>query len=129
VSLVGETGAALEAIIGDVEDISKNVVAIVEAAREQSIGLGEINTAVGTIDQGTQQNAAMVEETSAASISLAQQAEELNALLATFRLGHGAAGARPASRQPAASAAAAPAPVRASRAPLASHGSAALAAQ
>lgn len=131
VTLVGETGAALEAIIGDVEEISKNVVAIVEASREQSTGLGEINTAVGTIDQGTQQNAAMVEETSAASVSLAQQAEELNALLATFQLGHGAAGAKPGSRQPGRgpAAAATPAPVRAGRPLLASHGSAALAAQ
>ncbi len=129
VTLVGETGAALEAIIGDVEEISKNVVAIVEASREQSTGLGEINTAVGTIDQGTQQNAAMVEQTSAASVSLAQQAEELNALLATFQLGHAAAGAKPGSRQPGRVAAATAAPARAGRPLLASHGSAALAAQ
>lgn len=95
VTLVGETGIVLEAIIADVEEINENVIAIVEASREQSTGLGEINTAVGTIDQGTQQNAAMVEETSAASVNLALQAEELNALLATFQLGRGSAGATP----------------------------------
>lgn len=88
VSLVGETGTALQTIIGDVQEISGHVLAIVEASREQSTALGEINTAVGTIDQGTQQNAAMVEETSAASVNLASQAEELNQLLSTFQLGN-----------------------------------------
>ncbi|MFK0206335.1 methyl-accepting chemotaxis protein [Agrobacterium sp. NPDC090283] len=86
VALVGETGAALQTIIGDVQEISGHVLAIVEASREQSTALAEINTAVSTIDQGTQQNAAMVEETSAASVNLASQAEQLKALLATFRL-------------------------------------------
>ena len=86
VALVGETGTALQTIIGDVQEISGHVLAIVEASREQSTALAEINTAVSTIDQGTQQNAAMVEETSAASVSLAGQAEQLKALLATFRL-------------------------------------------
>lgn len=85
VALVGETGAALQTIIGDVQEVSGHVLAIVEASREQSTALGEINTAVSTIDQGTQQNAAMVEETSAASVNLASQAEQLKALLATFR--------------------------------------------
>jgi methyl-accepting chemotaxis protein len=94
VSLVGETGAALETILKDVREISEHVVAIVEASREQSTALAEINTAVGTIDQGTQQNAAMVEETSAASQSLASEAQQLNALLRTFRLG------APAMHQP-----------------------------
>lgn len=92
VALVGDTGAALQAIIDDVKEVSGNIVAIVEASREQSTALSEINTAVGTIDQGTQQNAAMVEETSAASQNLASEAEQLNQLLATFRLGHAPAG-------------------------------------
>ncbi|WP_312417375.1 PAS domain-containing methyl-accepting chemotaxis protein [Shinella sp.] len=87
VKLVGETGAALEQIIRDVQEVSSNVVAIVEASREQSTGLAEINSAVGTVDQGTQQNAAMVEQTSAASANLASQSQALNALLATFELG------------------------------------------
>lgn len=86
VALVGETGVALQTIIGDVQEISGHVLAIMEASREQSTALAEINTAVSTIDQGTQQNAAMVEETSAASVSLAGQAEQLKALLATFRI-------------------------------------------
>ena len=89
VALVGETGTALQTIIGDVQEINGHVLAIVEASREQSTALGEINTAVSTIDQGTQQNAAMVEETSAASVNLANHAEELKALLANFRLESG----------------------------------------
>ncbi len=100
VSLVDETGAALEAIVREVQEINGHVNAIVLAAREQSTGLQEINTAVNTMDQGTQQNAAMVEEQTAASHGLASEAAALNALLAQFRLGHGAAthAASPARR-------------------------------
>ena len=90
VSLVDETGAALEAIVREVQEINGHVNAIVLAAREKSTGLQEINTAVNTMDQGTQQNAAMVEEQTAASHGLASEAAALNALLAQFRLGHGA---------------------------------------
>ncbi|TBZ01354.1 PAS domain S-box protein [Rhizobium leguminosarum bv. viciae] len=86
VGLVGETGKALEAIVAQVGDINGNVVAIVEASREQATGLKEINQAVNTLDQATQQNAAMVEESTAASHSLAREAETLRVLLARFRL-------------------------------------------
>ena len=87
VMLVGQAGEALQTIAREVEEISDNVVAIVEAAREQSTGLNEINIAVNRIDQGTQQNAAMVEETTAASHKLASEAASLNELLAQFKLG------------------------------------------
>lgn len=97
VKLVGETGSALEQIIGDVQEISNHVIAIVEASREQSTGLAEINAAVSTVDQGTQQNAAMVEQTSATCANLASQSQELKALLATFQLGGNPASARPTS--------------------------------
>jgi len=86
VSLVGETGKALDAIVAEVQEINQHVHAIAEASREQSIGLQEINTAVNTMDQGTQQNAAMVEESTAASHSLATEAAALNNLLGQFRL-------------------------------------------
>ncbi|HBF31449.1 PAS domain-containing methyl-accepting chemotaxis protein [Rhizobium sp.] len=85
VSLVGETGKALTGILGEVQEINRNVGAIVEASHEQASGLKEINKAVNTMDQNTQQNAAMVEESSAASHSLAQQAENLRELLTQFR--------------------------------------------
>ncbi|WP_208248949.1 methyl-accepting chemotaxis protein [Rhizobium sp. T1470] len=86
VSLVGETGKALDAIVHEVQEINKHVDAIAEAAREQSTGLHEINTAVNTMDQGTQKNAAMVEESTAASHKLATEAATLNNLLDQFKL-------------------------------------------
>ncbi|MGO7535907.1 methyl-accepting chemotaxis protein [Rhizobium leguminosarum] len=86
VSLVGETGKALDSIVQEVQEINQHVHAIAEASREQSIGLQEINTAVNTMDQGTQQNAAMVEESTAASHNLATEASALNNLLGQFRL-------------------------------------------
>ncbi|NKL81140.1 methyl-accepting chemotaxis protein [Rhizobium leguminosarum] len=86
VSLVGETGKALDSIVQEVQEINQHVHAIAEASREQSIGLQEINTAVNTMDQGTQQNAAMVEESTAASHNLATEAAALNNLLGQFRL-------------------------------------------
>ncbi|TCR89933.1 PAS domain-containing methyl-accepting chemotaxis protein [Rhizobium sp. BK376] len=87
VSLVGETGRALEEIVKQVGEIDTNVSAIVIAAREQATGLKEINNAVNAMDQGTQQNAAMVQQTTTASHSLAQEAENLRNLLSQFRFG------------------------------------------
>ncbi|TKT57063.1 PAS domain S-box protein [Rhizobiaceae bacterium LC148] len=87
VDLVGQTGTALREIVGQVAEIHGNVAAIVEASREQSTGLKEINHAVNLMDQATQQNAAMVEETTAASHSLAGEAESLRKLLAQFDIG------------------------------------------
>ncbi|MBZ5769106.1 methyl-accepting chemotaxis protein, partial [Rhizobium sp. VS19-DR129.2] len=102
VELVGRTGQSLEQIVKEVEEIDQNVRAIVEAAREQSTGLAEINTAVNTIDQGTQQNAAMVEQSTAASYSLTKEVAALNDLLGQFNLrtssGGFAANASPTAR-------------------------------
>jgi len=85
VALVDQTGRALQTIVGQVGEIDTNVAAIVVAAREQATGLKEINTAVNSMDQNTQQNAAMVEETTAASNSLADEADSLRELLTQFR--------------------------------------------
>lgn len=87
VTLVGDTGKALQEIVGQVLQVDQNVGAIVEASREQATGLKEINIAVNTMDQGTQQNAAMVEETSAAAHSLAREAERLFELIGQFKIG------------------------------------------
>jgi methyl-accepting chemotaxis protein len=89
VALVDRTGKALETIVADVQKINVNVTSIVTAAREQSTGLSEINHSVNQMDQGTQQNAAMVEQTTAASHGLATQAAALNELLGQFKLGNG----------------------------------------
>lgn len=87
VSLVGETGTALQEIVTQVQHVDGNVSAIVEASKEQATGLKEINTSVNTMDQGTQQNAAMVEQSTAAAHSLASEAEALFQLLAQFDIG------------------------------------------
>ncbi|MUO79188.1 HAMP domain-containing protein [Agrobacterium vitis] len=89
VSLVGETGRELEQIVTAVQHISENVTAIVTASREQSTGLSEINVAVTDMDKGTQQNAAMVEEQTAASHTLASEADALMDLLRQFKLEDG----------------------------------------
>jgi methyl-accepting chemotaxis protein len=86
VTLVGETGVSLEAIVQQVKEIDEHVAAIVSAAREQANSLAEVNTAVTTIDQGTQQNAAMAEQSTAASHGLAREADQLAELVAGFRL-------------------------------------------
>ena len=122
VNLVGETGKALQLIVAEVEEINIHVSAIVTAAREQATGLQEINTAVNTMDQGTQQNAAMVEEQTAASHALAREAEALNGLLGQFNLGGGrdfsaaasAVSSRPFTPKPSFQQKAAPAPKPAS---------------
>jgi methyl-accepting chemotaxis protein len=67
VNLVGETGTALERIVLQVQQVNSNVGAIVENSKEQALGLKEIKTAVNAMDQRTQQNAAMVEESTAAT--------------------------------------------------------------
>jgi methyl-accepting chemotaxis protein len=92
VGLVGETGQALQAIVSEVKEISEHVDAIVMSAREQNTSLAEVNTAVSSIDQGTQQNAAMAEETAAASHGLARQADVLAELLSGFSLGESTGG-------------------------------------
>ena len=96
VALVGETGTALKEIVSEVQHINRLVAEIVTTAQEQSTGLKEINTAVNTMDQGTQKNAAMVEETTAATHSLAREAAGLIDLLGQFRLGDVSAQAQPA---------------------------------
>ncbi|NTF33160.1 methyl-accepting chemotaxis protein [Rhizobium skierniewicense] len=89
VDLVGQTGDALKQIAEQVGQIDLNVVAIVEASREQANGLAEINDAVNLMDQATQKNAAMVEETTAASHGLAREAESLRELLTQFQVNDG----------------------------------------
>lgn len=85
VDLVGKAGVELNAIIENVGNISGHVSNIARGAQEQSITLEEINTGVSQLDAVTQQNAAMVEETTAASqilandaANLAQQVEKFN---------------------------------------------------
>jgi len=99
VKLVGEAGQALGRIMAQVGEVSGVVAGIASSAREQASGLAEVNTAVNQMDQMTQQNAAMVEQSTAASHALAQEAEELAQLAQRFQVGD--TPARPAGRTPA----------------------------
>ncbi len=95
VKLVRDTGEALNVIGGFIGQVNSHMNSIAVSAKEQSTGLAEINTAVNSMDQSTQQNAAMVEESTAAAASLAQEAAKLRDLVARFKL-EGASGPRAA---------------------------------
>ncbi|MEW7007442.1 methyl-accepting chemotaxis protein [Lentilitoribacter sp. EG35] len=86
VTHVGETGDAITRIISNVEKISENISSMARASNEQATGLGEVNSAINQMDQVTQKNATMVEETNSSSHTLAQEAESLTKLVAAFRL-------------------------------------------
>jgi methyl-accepting chemotaxis protein len=88
VKLVGDTGEALARIIERVSQLNNVVTDIAASAQEQSTALHEINTAINRMDQTTQQNAAMVEQSTAASHSLANEAEELSNLVGQFTIGN-----------------------------------------
>jgi methyl-accepting chemotaxis protein len=100
VELVSRTGKALEALAGQVDEIDQVVGAIAASAKEQAVGLNEVNAAINKMDQGTQQNAAMVEQSTAATHALKGEAIELQRLMGEFRTGAGVAPARQASRPP-----------------------------
>jgi methyl-accepting chemotaxis protein len=87
VDLVSQTGKALEHMMAQVAQISEVVTTIAASAREQATGLAQINTAINEMDQTTQQNAAMVAESTAASHSLAHEADELSQLMNRFKTG------------------------------------------
>jgi methyl-accepting chemotaxis protein len=101
VRLVSETGKALGRIVEQVARLSSLVTDIAASAQEQATGLAEVNTAVNQMDQVTQQNAAMVEQATAASHSLAGEAQELSRLVSQFSIGQAAqvAPAAPAPRR------------------------------
>ncbi|WFU06604.1 methyl-accepting chemotaxis protein (plasmid) [Rhizobium sp. CB3171] len=86
VRLVRDTGEALKTISGFIVEINGHMESIAISAREQSTGLGEVNAAVNSMDQTTQQNAAMVEQSTAASNTLAQEAAKLRNLVSQFTL-------------------------------------------
>ena len=87
VRLVAESGKALDRIVAQVADINHVVSEIATSAREQATGLQEVNGAVNAMDQVTQQNAAVVEQSTAATHALAGETEELSRLLAQFKVG------------------------------------------
>ena len=90
-SLVRETGEAFAKIGEQVVQITQLVEAIAMSAQDQSNSLREVNSAVGQMDQTTQQNAAMVDETTSASHALTEKANDLGRLVGQFRLDSAAA--------------------------------------
>jgi methyl-accepting chemotaxis protein len=85
VESVGEAGRALARIAAQVHAISDLASGMSASTREQATSLGEINTAITQMDQMTQQNAAMVEQSTAASHSLSGEARQLESLIGRFR--------------------------------------------
>ena len=84
--LVADAGQTMGEIVGSVQRVSDVIGEITAASGEQSDGIGQVNTAVTQLDQMTQQNAALVEQSTAAAESLRQQAQRLAQALAGFRL-------------------------------------------
>lgn len=91
VDLVGETGSMLTRIVARVGEVSSGITQIAASAQSQASTLQQVNVAVGDMDKMTQQNAAMVEESTAAARSLASEASELANMVARFNLGKGVA--------------------------------------
>ncbi|MCL6705637.1 methyl-accepting chemotaxis protein [Pseudomonas sp. R2.Fl] len=86
VDLVRKASEALRTIGGFITEMNTHMDAIAVSAREQSTGLAEVNQAVNAMDQTTQQNAAMVEQSNAASAALASEAAKLRQLVVQFKL-------------------------------------------
>ncbi|WP_078709520.1 methyl-accepting chemotaxis protein [Consotaella salsifontis] len=109
VELVTASGKSLGDIVAQVAAMSQEVADIAKSAREQAMSLKEVSTAADQMDKVTQQNAAMVEEATAAAQTLANETDQLAQLIAQFRTaataGHQAQGARAVRRQTAVTAA------------------------
>jgi methyl-accepting chemotaxis protein len=117
-ALVNQTGSSLTDIVTAIKKVSDIVAEIAAASREQATGLDQVNTAVGSMDEMTQRNGALVEETSASAQALADQGRQLAELVSFFKLGNSTTiapspsiGKPPAAPAPASK----PAPITAAR--------------
>ena len=121
--LVQDAGGTMTEIVSGVQRVADIIAEISSAATEQSQGIGQVNGAVTQLDQMTQQNAALVEESAAAAQSLRDQAAKLQQVVASFRIdSHPAAAPRPLAAPPVRPAATVPrkaAPAVSARAPAA----------
>jgi len=84
--LVGEAGRTMDEVVGSVQQVSHLIGEIASAIKEQTQSVVEVNTAISQLDSMTQQNAALVEQSAAASESLRDQAGRLIEVVARFRL-------------------------------------------
>lgn len=87
VSLVDHAGDSLKNIAASVATISSHVESVAGSANEQATGLSEVNAAIRKLDEVTQQNVAMFEETTASTHSLSQEADELFNTVSSFETG------------------------------------------
>jgi methyl-accepting chemotaxis protein len=87
VRLVAETGASLERITSQVAEISGAVAAIAAGAKEQAAGLRQVNAAIAEMDEATRDNAAMVEQSTAASGALSRETNGLLDMIGEFSVG------------------------------------------
>ncbi|MDD0837123.1 methyl-accepting chemotaxis protein [Curvibacter sp. HBC61] len=110
---VAEAGASMDEIVNSVRRVSDLIGEISASSGEQREGIAQVNSAVSQLDQMTQQNAALVEESAAAASSLRDQAQRLSEVVSVFNVGQGSQASHPApapSRPRPQSVAAAPAP-------------------
>jgi methyl-accepting chemotaxis protein len=89
-ALVAQAGQTMTEIVGSVQRVTDIMGEITAAASEQADGIAQVNAAVAQLDQMTQQNAALVEESAAAASSMKEQAHRLAGVVATFKLADGA---------------------------------------
>jgi len=87
--LVQDAGQVMEEIVSSVQRVTDLMGELAAASSEQKNGIGQINIAVTQLDQVTQQNAALVEETAAAASSLSNQANRLRTVVSVFKVGVG----------------------------------------
>jgi methyl-accepting chemotaxis protein len=98
-TLVTQSGTTLNDILVSVKKVADIVGEIAAASREQSAGIEQVNEAVMQMDGMTQQNAALIEEASAASGAMAEQANRLVETMSAYRLGNPLGGADPSGRR------------------------------
>jgi len=84
--LVTDAGATMHEIVESVGRVANVIGEITAAATEQSAGIAGVNQAIGTLDQMTQQNAALVEESAAAAESLREQADRMKQAVSVFQV-------------------------------------------
>ncbi|WP_395401488.1 methyl-accepting chemotaxis protein [Pseudoduganella sp. UC29_106] len=95
-ALVQRAGTTMDEVVSSVRRVTDIMGEITSASREQSVGIDQVNEAIGQMDTVTQQNAALVEEAAAAAASMQEQAARLAEVAASFKLGD--AGFAPAAR-------------------------------
>jgi methyl-accepting chemotaxis protein len=96
---VVQSGQSLSDIVGAVKKASDIVAEIAAACQEQARGIDQVNKAITSLDQVTQQNAALVEEAASAAESLSEEAQHLDRMMANYQIASGS-GSYGAARSP-----------------------------